>query len=59
MYRLPQVKPKANINDYLELQSKEINFPFCFPGEIAEENFEISNKSTEILNFKISVICQN
>ena len=24
-----------------------------------EENFEISNKSTEILNFKISVICQN
>lgn len=60
---LAEKKPAAAVNfsikDVLEISRKEITYGHCFPGQIAEEQLDIVNKSGHDFVVQIVVNCLN
>jgi len=58
---LAEKKPPVNfsIKDVLEISRKEISYGHCFPGQIAEEQLDIVNKSGHDFVVQILVSCLN
>lgn len=58
---LAEKKPPVNfsVKDVLEISRKEISYGHCFPGQIAEEQLDIVNKSGHDFVVQIVVSCLN
>jgi hypothetical protein len=49
----------ASITEIIQVSRTVVNYRQLFPGEIAEENLEVTNCSGSEIKYKVHIICQN